>query len=329
MWFSKPQLQSIIKRKPVRSGMTVLVIPDVGGGRSRRFSLRWGWLAAAAVVGLCIGLGAFGAPVLLAGSLQTNVSLLAEKLKLEGEKRELARQLTLSEGKVDALTTQARGLGERLVTLETQVQAVSDRAGVKVTPASIKPRGGDLSAVETDPFKMLSALEAQLGEVGGSFDTALQPLSARLREEAAIPAGFPTAGRITSKFGARFGPSGRFERHTGWDIATATGSPVRVTAPGIVETAGWTNIGFGFHVIVNHGYGYKTLYGHLSRILVRAGQRVSASDLIGLVGSTGYSSGPHLHYELRLNGVPVSPGPYLVRARPQGGDLEELLTSRK
>ena len=329
MWFRKASQEGIIKRKPLRSGMTVLVIPDVGGGRSRRFSLRWGWVTAVGVIGLCIGLGAFGAPVLLAGSLQTNIALLSEKLSLEAEKRELARQLTISEGKVAALSAQARGLGARLVNLETRVQAVSDRAGVKVTPASVKPRGGDLTAVETDPFKMLSALEAQLTEVGGSFDTALTPLAGRLREEAAIPAGFPTAGRITSKFGARFGPSGRFERHTGWDIATATGSPVTVTAPGIVETAGWTNIGFGFHVIVNHGYGYETLYGHLSRILVAAGQRVSAGDLIGLVGSTGYSSGPHLHYELRINGVPTSPGPYLLRARPSGGNLEEILAPQK
>jgi murein DD-endopeptidase MepM/ murein hydrolase activator NlpD len=329
MWRRKPSgMDDIIKRKPVRSGMTVLVIPDAAAGGSRRFSVRWGWLVVLGVVGICVGLGAFGAPVLLAGSLQTNVSLLSEKLKLEAEKRDLQRRLNLEAGKVDALTRQARGLGERLQDLETRVQAVSDRAGVKVVPASVKPRGGSTQLEETDPFRMLEALEAQLGEMNTGFDEALEPLVGQLRQEAAIPAGFPTTGRITSKFGARFGPSGRFERHTGWDIATATGTPVTVTAPGIVETAGWTNIGYGFHIVVNHGYGYRTLYGHLSRVLVNVGQRVTTGQRIGLVGSTGYSSGPHLHYEVRIGGVPVSPGPYLNRTPPKGGDLEEILDAK-
>jgi murein DD-endopeptidase MepM/ murein hydrolase activator NlpD len=328
MWWSKPSTdESLIKRKPVRSGMTVLVIPDAKTGGSRRFSVRWGWLVALGVVGACIGLGAFGAPILLAGSVQANVSLLSDNVRLESEKRDLQRRLNLEAGKVDSLTRQARGLGERLQDLEARVQAVSDRAGVKVTRTSVKPRGGNTESLETDPFKMLSALESQLAEVGTDFSGALQPLVGQLRAEAAIPAGFPTSGRITSKFGARFGPSGRFEQHTGWDIATSTGTPVTVTAPGIVETAGWTNIGYGFHIIVNHGYGYRTLYGHLSRVLVNAGDRVTLGQRIGLVGSTGYSSGPHLHYEVRVGGVPISPGPYLNRARPIGGDLEVILQS--
>jgi murein DD-endopeptidase MepM/ murein hydrolase activator NlpD len=322
-------MDDIIKRKPVRSGMTVLVIPDAAQGGSRRFSVRWGWLVALGVLGTCVGLGAFGAPVLLAGSVQTNVSLLSEKLRLESEKRDLERRLNVEVGKVDSLSRQARGLGERLQDLESRVQAVSDRAGVKVVRASVKPRGGNAELEETDPFEMLKALEGQLSDMNSSFDGALQPLVGQLRAEAAIPSGFPTTGRITSKFGARFGPSGRFEKHTGWDIATATGTPVTVTAPGIVETAGWTNIGYGFHVVVNHGYGYRTLYGHLSRVLVNAGQRVQLGQRIGLVGSTGYSSGPHLHYEVRIGGTPVSPGPYLGRSRPPGGDLDEILNAKE
>ena len=340
MWPHKPADDAIIKRKPARSGMTILVIPDAASGGSRRFSVRWGWLVAATVIGLCIGLGAFGAPLLLAGSVGTNFALLANKVNLEAQKagleRQLAsqkadleRQLNLERGKVEALNDQSRKLGLRLQSLEAQVQAVADRAGVKVTRTSTKPRGGNPSSLETDPFMMLSSLDAQLNAVEGDFGDALIPLGSRLRAEAAIPAGFPTSGRITSKFGSRFGPSGRFERHTGWDIATATGTPVSVTAPGIVETAGWTARGYGFHIVVNHGYGYRTLYGHLSRILVSVGQRVTVGQLIGLVGSTGYSSGPHLHYEVRVDGVPISPGPYLFRARPSGVGLEEILNHRR
>ena len=340
MWFRKPADDAIIKRKPVRSGMTILVIPDAASGGSRRFSLRWGWLVAAAVIGLFVGLGAFGAPVLLAGSVGTNFALLANKVQLEGQKADLERQLqtqkadserqlNLEIGKVTALSDQSRKLGLRLQALEAQVQAVADRAGVKVTRTSTKPRGGNPAALETDPFAMLSSLNEQLKAVDSDFGDALVPLGSRLRAEAAIPAGFPTSGRITSKFGSRFGPSGRFERHTGWDIATATGTPVSVTAPGIVETAGWTSQGYGFHIIVNHGYGYRTLYGHLSRVLVKAGQRVDVAKTIGLVGSTGYSSGPHLHYEVRVDGTPISPGPYLLRARPSAANLEEILGTRR
>ena len=320
--------------------MTVLVIPDAASGGSRRYFLRWGWLIAAGIIGLCVGLGAFGAPVLLAGSLGTNFALLANKVKLETQKASLEqqlaaqktdfeRQLNLEQGKVEALSDQSRKLGLRLQSLETQVQAVADRAGVKVTRASTKPRGGNPAALETDPFAMLGSLDAQLNAVDSDFGQALGPLGSRLRAEAAIPSGFPTSGRITSKFGSRFGPSGRFERHTGWDIATASGTPVTSTAPGIVETAGWTSQGYGFHIIVNHGYGYRTLYGHLSRVLVKAGQRVRAGKTIGLVGSTGYSSGPHLHYEVRVDGTPISPGPYLLRARPNSADLEDILNLKR
>ena len=340
MWPRKPADDAIIKRKPVRSGMTVLVIPDAASGGSRRFSLRWGWLVAGGVIGLCIGLGAFGAPVLLAGSIGTNFTLLANKVQLEGQKADLERQLasqkansdrqlSLEQGKVEALSDQSRKLGLRLQRLEAQVQAVADRAGVKVTKTSTKPRGGNPQMLETDPFAMLSTLDVQLNAVNRDFGDAIKPLGSRLRTEAAIPSGFPTSGRITSKFGSRFGPSGRFERHTGWDIATATGTPVTSTAPGIVETAGWTSQGYGFHIIINHGYGYRTLYGHLSRVLVNAGQRVTAGQRIGLVGSTGYSSGPHLHYEVRVDGTPISPGPYLFRARPNAADLEEILNLKR
>ena len=340
MFLRKPVDEAIIKRKPVRSGMTVLVIPDAASGGSRRFSLRWGWLVAAGVIGLFIGLGAFGAPVLLAGSIGTNIALLSNKVNLEtqkvglerqlaAQKADLERQLNLERGKVEALSDQSRKLGLRLQNLEAQVQAVADRAGVKVTRTSAKPRGGNPDLLETDPFAMLSSLDAQLSAVDSDFGDALKPLGSRLRAEAAIPAGFPTSGRITSKFGSRFGPGGRFERHTGWDIATATGTPVTVTAPGIVETAGWTSQGYGFHIVVNHGYGYRTLYGHLSRILVKDGQRVQVGQRIGLVGSTGYSSGPHLHYEVRVDGVPISPGPYLFRARPNSVGLEDILTVQR
>ena len=170
---------------------------------------------------------------------------------------------------------------------------------------------------------MLNALDQLFSQSDKRFNKSLTPLDSTMRREASIPAGYPTSGRITSKFGTRVSPrGGRLEKHTGWDIATNTGAPVRVTAPGVVEVAGWTNIGYGLHIIVNHGYGYKTLYGHLSRLNINQGDTVSSNDLIGFVGSTGNSTGPHLHYEVRMGNTPINPSGFLFRDRPKYDNLE-------
>ncbi len=320
-FWNKPEV-SLIKRKPTKSGMTVLVIPD--SGESHRLRFRWTWLIVVAVLGLCIGIGAVGAPLLLAASLQTNVSLFAEKTKLQLDKADLERRLGLEQGKVLSLTNKTQAFGQRLMDLENRLGAVESRAGVsKVERASVKPGGGANNQSIKDPFEMLSALDNLLEQSDSRFSRTLAPLDSTMRREAAIPAGFPTAGRITSKFGSRIGPrTGRLEKHTGWDIATNMGAPVRVTAPGVVEVAGWTNIGYGLHIVINHGYGYKTLYGHLSKLNVNVGRRVSSNDLIGFVGSTGNSTGPHLHYEVRIGNTPINPGRYLFLERPKFDSLE-------
>lgn len=315
--------QSIIKRKPLKSGMTVLVIPD--SGESKRLRFRWTWLAVVAVLGLCIGIGAVGAPLLLAASVQTNVSLFAEKTRLQLEKADLERRLGLEQGKVQALTTRTESFGKRLLDLEGRLGAVENRAGVsKLERTSTKPGGGASNLDIQDPFKMLQTFDTLLEQSNGRFQKSLSPLDRTMRREAAVPAGFPATGRVTSKFGSRIGPrTGRLETHTGWDIATNMGAPVRVTAPGVVEVAGWTKIGYGLHIVVDHGYGYKTLYGHLSQIQVRVGQVVSSEQLIGLVGSTGNSTGPHLHYEVRVGNTPINPSGFLGRTRPKFDTLFE------
>ncbi len=325
MFWKKPaNTDSLIKRKATKSGMTVLVIPDSGESHQLRF--KWTWLIAVAVLGMCIGIGAVGAPLLLAASVQTNISLFAERTKLQLEKAGLERKLGLEQGKVQSLTSKTQIFGKRLLDLEARLGAVETRAGVsKVERTSTKPGGGALNLEIKDPFMMLNTLDQMLSKSNNRFGNALVPLDSTMRREAAIPAGFPTYGRITSKFGSRIGPrTGRVELHTGWDIATNMGAPVRVTAPGVVDTAGWTTLGYGLHIVVNHGYGLKTLYGHLSKLNVRAGQRVSSQELIGLVGSTGNSTGAHLHYEVRSGNTPINPTAYLNRDRPKFDSLEQI-----
>ena len=113
--------------------------------------------------------------------------------------------------------------------------------------------------------------------------------------------------RLTSRFGRRADPfTGVTSSHTGIDMACPTGTPIYASMSGKVVVAGWNNI-FGNYVIINHENGYQTLYGHMSKILTTSGQRVNQGSRIGLVGSTGYSTGPHLHFTVYKNGKLVDP----------------------
>lgn len=129
-----------------------------------------------------------------------------------------------------------------------------------------------------------------------------------------VPSVWPVNGRLTSGFGTRMDPfSGEGAYHTGVDLAVPSGTPVHVTANGIVATAGWVS-GYGKLVMVDHGGGLQTYYAHLSRVEVVPGQRVSCGEIIGTAGDTGHSTGPHLHYEVRMGGRAVNPFRYLKKS---------------
>ncbi len=114
--------------------------------------------------------------------------------------------------------------------------------------------------------------------------------------------------RIASGFGSRIDPVYKVTKfHAGLDFAAPQGTPIYATANGRVKSAGLDEGGYGKHVIIDHGYGYETLYGHMIRVKARRGQPVKRGDLIGWVGSTGKSTGPHCHYEVHKNGTSVDP----------------------
>ncbi|MDQ7800882.1 MAG: peptidoglycan DD-metalloendopeptidase family protein [Armatimonadota bacterium] len=147
--------------------------------------------------------------------------------------------------------------------------------------------------------RRLEALLQRLAPVGGTGSGPRWRLGFGLA--------WPARGAITSGFGLRRHPLfGIVRPHHGVDIAAPWGTPVRAAGGGTVVYAGWFG-GYGKLVVVDHGGGVATLYGHLSSILVSLGQRVGEGDLVGRVGSTGYSTGPHLHFEIRVNGRPVDP----------------------
>jgi murein DD-endopeptidase MepM/ murein hydrolase activator NlpD len=127
----------------------------------------------------------------------------------------------------------------------------------------------------------------------------------------ATPNGLPVEGRITSYYEKRRHPiSGAEEFHTGIDVSANSGSPVRATADGIVSFSGWSG-GNGYLVVLEHGHGFSTFYAHNKKNIVKVGEKVKRGDVIGLVGKTGNSTGPHVHYEIWKNERHVNPIKYI------------------
>ena len=161
----------------------------------------------------------------------------------------------------------------------------------------------------------MSVLRAQNVNIAQMLDATKKSVSELLGEvegksgaAATFPDKWPTdGGVISSGYGARSGPiEGGYDWHPGIDIAVEFGTPVYAAAAGTVEQAG-TNGGYGRYVRIAHGNGYETAYGHMSGLAVAAGQKVIKGEIIGFVGSTGYSTGPHLHYEVLADGQTIDP----------------------
>lgn len=163
--------------------------------------------------------------------------------------------------------------------------------------------------------KRLDALARQLIVQSGSLDEVAELALRKQELLASIPSVQPVSNqdltRISSGFGERLHPIHKIRKfHAGMDFTAPVGTDVYASGDGRVEYADYGTNGYGIHVVIDHGFGYKTLYGHLSALKVRTGQAVKRGDLIGLVGNTGLSSGPHLHYEVHKGGDPVDPANY-------------------
>ncbi|MFQ5949815.1 MAG: M23 family metallopeptidase [Nitrospiria bacterium] len=172
----------------------------------------------------------------------------------------------------------------------------------------------------SDSFsKLTSAIQLDLGELKTKTiqqEKSFQELSEAVRSRqslwASTPSIWPTAGWVSSRFGKRISPfTGRPQKHKGIDIAARPGTPIIAPAAGIVTYSRF-NGGFGKYLKLNHGYGIITHYGHLSKASVKVGQKVKRGEVIGYVGNTGLSTGPHLHYEVYVNAVPVNPMKYIL-----------------
>jgi murein DD-endopeptidase MepM/ murein hydrolase activator NlpD len=232
------------------------------------------------------------------------VYLRSENQKQEQEKQQLMAQVTKLKGQIPppvAPVKQANTAQTYIQSIEAKLQTINSylkKRGLK--GFSTKAVGGNGNAEES---KLTDDEKYSL------YDEYLDRL---LHAVAFTPMGYPRISSLTSIFGYRSDPfdGGHAEFHPGIDFKGNKGDDARCTANGRVESAGWYG-GYGNCVRIMHANNLETLYGHLSRITVKEGQEVTAGQNIGEVGSTGRSTGTHLHYEIRKNGKPVNPVSYL------------------
>jgi murein DD-endopeptidase MepM/ murein hydrolase activator NlpD len=240
----------------------------------------------------------------------TSLSQTHELSKLRRENRELQTANEQFSKSVESLRTQ-------LHTVEDRTRKLAIIAGISTLDETSQGGVGGLrpadlgeSPYRDDLDKMAfrsHRLEKDLGVLEQRFVAQSLLLSS-------TPSMAPVRGILTDGFGGRSDPfTGEPGTHNAVDISSAVGQAVRAPADGIVVKSEWAN-GYGNVIYIAHGYGYSTRYGHLSTFAVRPGDHIKRGDVIGYVGSTGRSTGPHLHYEVRLNNNPVNPLEYILNA---------------
>lgn len=298
-----------------------LVLKVMAGGRG--VSLRISPVALFVVLGVLVFLG-----VQARGWMNRGVSGYEAQIRelekansqyraaLALKEREKEQMLTLAEQKFDQLWSELQNQDQELA----QIGRVVGR-----TPGSRRGLRGSRSGSLNDPLRMklkfrrlMAAVERRESDLG-RLRVAASDYRKRLQRERelaalnATPSIWPCQGALSSGFGWRIHPIYGYGRmHTGLDITAPWGTPIRAAAAGRVVQSGWSS-GYGNAVLIDHGNGYSTLYGHCSSLVSGVGAFVRKGQTIAYVGSTGVSTGPHLHYELMVNGRQVDPGPFLVQ----------------
>ena len=228
--------------------------------------------------------------------------------------RELQASIVGERRSLGELRDQAAAQREQVAAHRAQLLgARGQRDGLRAQAQSEERRQ---KAILEEVKDQVEQFEAEIASLKKESDAIAALLRARQRAQKVLPSGkgvlaLPVAGSLSSGFGARTHPIFETTRmHNGVDFSAPTGTPVKAADRGTVAVAG-TRGGYGITVIIDHDNGLATLYGHLSRLAVSEGAKVARGEVVGSVGSTGYSTGPHLHFEVRVNGTPVDPMRYL------------------
>ena len=312
---------------------TVLIIPEKTS-QVRRLILP-SWLIKTAAVG---GLFTIALGTIMVLDYWYVMSQISENNQLKVENRRLRQQVQVFRNKMSTVETTL----DRIKTFSTRLKVITnleDRGlftqnGTNKLPdasASMseppKPSAVVDIEAEVDPKdpeqgqlnKQYGLLESEFTLMNGDamkLEQTLQNQYELLADQkaflAALPTRKPAVGYYTSGFGVRSSPfGGHTKMHEGLDIANLPGTPIRAPADGVVIFAD-SKAGYGQTLILDHGYGLETWYGHTRKILVSKGQKIHRGDTVALVGNSGRSTGPHVHYEVRVNGTPVNPLPYIL-----------------
>ena len=266
----------------------------------------FGFIAAALVTAAIISLLAFrfiGSP---------NEKLLrAENERMKDRYRELSRQTTKIEQQMKELETRDNEVYRSIF----EATPIPDSARLKELEKEqqiAKVEGMEQDDLINSIVTTLNNMSSRINAQKASYKDLVGMMNNKEKLLAATPAIQPVSNadlkRIASGFGYRIDPVYKTVKlHPGLDFSAPAGTPIYATADGAIEVAGNRGDGYGNCVIINHGYGYKTLYGHMFRVKARGGQRVKRGEVIGYVGSTGKSTGPHCHYEVIKNGNKIDP----------------------
>lgn len=329
-----------------RKQVTFFIVSN-GSGRTRKIVLSAAWLRFGGLAGALVALAFAAGLVDYFGLLVQSM----ENKRLRTENAQMVKQFQVVESKVNALENSLERVKTftQKLRLITNIDA-QDRVlqlSVGKPPAQQPAEEYDPMEQRMSPEAMVAqdhvfAPEKPINDTAG--EVAVEPSEkdyaslviridravreTHLKEQSVIelweslsdrqslinatPNIKPAKGWITSRFGRRMNPvTGRIATHAGLDIAAAPGSPVYAPADGVVTFASYDE-SYGKLVSIDHGYGVTTRFGHNSQIYVHVGQRVSKYDVIAAVGNTGRSTGPHLHYEVRINSTPVDPSTFIL-----------------
>jgi len=305
---------------------TLMVVPD-RSSHVRRYRVATNAVLAVLVTSLVFA-GGLGVASVHYGRV---VGRAAEATKLREENVALKEQLQLVAEKVASLDLQL----ERVERFDQKLRAITSLSdpernlaigplgkpvgGDPSSPAAIAAIAGAATGIGTGGPAPVDELEGRLEKLVGEATRNERSLSelARYFEDqknllASTPSIWPARGWMTSEFGSRSDPyTGESTMHRGLDIANAVGTPIIAPADGLVVFASMEG-GYGKALVIDHGYGVKTRYAHLSDFHVKVGDRVRRGQKVAALGNTGRSTGPHLHYEVRVNGIPENPLKYVL-----------------
>jgi murein DD-endopeptidase MepM/ murein hydrolase activator NlpD len=292
---------------------TVLVVSDHSQAVRKFHVARRSIRKALYVAGAVALLGA-GAAAHYLSLVQTS----AENRVLKEENAQLRSQILLVQEKVahiSATLDRVERFDAKLRTAVTQLQDPDRKLAIGPVAAPPTPAAKAPPAASRDAAALPGHLETLAG-AAMKQESSLRELQEYFEDQRSLlsstPSVWPTRGWVTSDFGTRLDPiTAERVMHHGMDIATSPGHPVLSPSDGTVVFAG-TEGGYGKVLVVDHGYGVKTRYGHLAEIFVKVGDHVRRGARIAAVGNTGRSTGPHLHYEVRVNGIPENPRKFIL-----------------